>query len=237
MKRCPYCGAEYPNAVVLCVIDHELLVDKCVTKPGFFCRLSNCYSHTSDTERRWLFWTLAGLVAPFAFALILSRYVPKAKTPCIVVLTTCFSNGEERLTFRPEPPGAVVTYADLVAASYNGNVQPRAVRSFGAVFPLRNGTDPNYLLHFVALPKRGASFRGKPLAYTPGSYTVAYTASQTALRVRLGVAFERKGIEDYIARLRNCWEQKQLGPLRRKSYRDPFFVTTDPITNAAPGIR
>jgi len=55
--------------------------------------------------------------------------------------------------------------------------------------------------------------------------------------VRAGVAFAQKGIGDYIRRLRNCWEQKTLTLLRRKSYGDPVFVTSEAITNGAPRTR
>jgi hypothetical protein len=51
------------------------------------------------------------------------------------------------------------------------------------------------------------------------------------------VALEQNGIGDYVRRLRNCWEQKALRPLREKSYQDPVFVTSEPITNAAPSTR
>ena len=78
---------------------------------------------------------------------------------------------------------------------------------------------------------------GKPLCYTPGSYTVAYSPSESTHRVRAEVALKRKGFGDYFQRLRCCWEQKTLGMLGEPSHQDPIFVTTAPITNAVPIAR
>ena len=138
------------------------------------------------------------------------------------------------MTFRPDPQSAEITTAVLASASDDGKTGLPTVRDFGQVFPVLSRKATNYSLHFVALPKPGASIAGMPLAYTPGSYTVAYIPTEGAHRLLAGVALEENGIGDYVRRLHYCWEQKTLRLLRQKSYRDPIFVTSELITNAVP---
>ena len=188
-----------------------------------------------DAKRRWLVCFVGLTVLAVGVILLLSRDGRKAVAPRIVVLATWFSNGQQLVTFRPEPPTAEITYADLVSASADGNTQPPTLRSFGLVFPVRHEQETNYSLHYVALPIRTLSVPGRPLvAYTPGSYTVAYSPTESGSQVRVGVALERNGIGDYLGRLRKCCERKSLAMLSVKSYRDPTFVTIEPITNAVP---
>jgi hypothetical protein len=71
----------------------------------------------------------------------------------------------------------------------------------------------------------------------PASAPNAGRQLERAHRVRVGVALERAGVGGYVGRLRDCWERKSLGTLIRKSYGKPFFVTTEPFTNAAPTTR
>ncbi len=186
-----------------------------------------------DLKHRWLRCSLGLLVLALAFAMVVLRNGPKVHAPRVVILATGYSNGEQVVTFRPDPPSAEITSAELVAASDDGKNQPPTVREFGQVVPVHSGKETNFTLHFVAIPKAVGSMGGRPLACTPGSYTVAYTPSKSAHRVRVGVALEQNGIRDYLGRLRNCWERKSISPLHRKTYRDAFFVTTEPFTNAA----
>jgi len=144
------------------------------------------------------------VVLALTFAIVALRAGPKVQAPRVVILATGYSNGEQVVTFRPDPRSAEITSAELVAASDDGKDQPPTVRQFGQVFPVRSGKETNFTLHFVAIPKAGASMGGRPLACTPGSYTVAYTPSESAHRVRVGVALEQNGIRDYVERLRNC---------------------------------
>src|SRR2546422_7544634 len=243
MKRCTYCGRENENDAIHCRECGTSLVGPSANtnlqEPGsaeiesLRITFSNLVRDLNG-RRRWLACFLGLVVLAVASALFLSRDGRKTNAPRIVVLATWYSNGEQLVTFRPEPPSAEITYVDLVSVSDDGNAQPPTVRSFGHVFPVRNERETNYSLHFVAIPKLGASMGGRPLTYTPGSYTVAYTPTENAHRVRAGVAFEQNGIGDYVRRLRNCWEKRTLAMLRMKSYQDPTFVTTQPITNAVP---
>ena len=185
------------------------------------------------TKKTFLF-AAAFLVLVVGFALLLSHAGAGPNVPPrIVVLATWYSNGQQLVSFRTEPPGTVLTYSDLVSGSDGENAQPATIRSFGEVFPVHGLGQTNFSLRFVAVPVKGASFGGKPLAYTPGSYTMAYTPGEETYRVRVGVALQREGIGDYVQRLRICWESRSLYWLGRKSHQDPTFVTTGPITNAA----
>jgi hypothetical protein len=244
MKPCRYCGRENEDNTISCRECGTALVDPSAdTKPqeprqseigspiGIFRDLA------LDLKPRWLLCSLGLAVLAVALALFLSRHGPKASAPRIVVIATWYSNGEQLVTFRLDPPSAKLTYSDLVSGSYDANAQPPTVRSFGHIFPVRNEKETNYTLHVVALPWPGASFAGKPVPYTPGTYTAAYTPTESANRLRVGVAFEHKGIGDYVRRLRNCCEQKTLALLWLKSLRDPVFVTTEAITNAASRTR
>jgi hypothetical protein len=188
-----------------------------------------------DVKRRWLVCFLGLAVLALAVALFQLHVGRKANAPRIVVLATWYSNGQQLVTFRLDPPSAEITYADLVSVSNDGNAQPPTVRRFDRVIPVRKQSDPDFSLHFVALPLPAATNGG--LTYTPGSYTVAYAPSATPYRVRVGVARQRKGIGDYLRRLRNSLEQKTMTPLRMKSLQDPTFVTLEPITNAVPRTR
>ena len=163
----------------------------------------------------------------------------KVVMPRIVVLAAWSTNGQQLVTFRPDPPTAEITYADLVSAATDGKIQPPTERSSsGLVFPLRNPWDTNHSLRFVAVPRRTAAMPGRPLvAYTPGSCTVSYTPTDSDYRVRVGVALEQKRAEDYIQRLRNCWKHKRLAMLWMKTYQDPSFVIIEPLTNAVQARR
>jgi hypothetical protein len=189
-----------------------------------------------DAKRRWLVCFVGLAVLVVGVTLFLSQGGRKAVAPRIVVLASGSSNGEQIVTFRPEPATAEITYADLVSASAEGNAQPQTLRSFGLVIPVRGPGETNCSLHYIALPVRTLSVPGRPpIAYTPGSYSVAYAPTESGCRVRVGVALERKGIGDYAERLHNCWEHKSLAKLLVKSYRAPVFMILAPLTNAADG--
>ncbi len=178
-----------------------------------------------------------GVVA-IGLALFLSEQRSPRRPPGIVVLAAYASNGEQVVTFRTDPTNADVIWAGVVSASVDGTTQPRTVRHAGAGFsvrlPIPTSTDRNPTLHFLALPKRSASVAGRPLAFTPGTYTLAYTPTVDAHRLQIGVARESTRLRDLIGRVRDCWELNSLAPLGRKSYPDPWFVTTEVFTNAAP---
>jgi hypothetical protein len=189
-------------------------------------------------QPRWLVCFLGLVVLTIIVARLMSQAGRKADMPRIVVLATSSSNGEQLVTFRPEPPTAAITYVDLVSASADGNTQPPTIRSFGRVFPIRNAWETNHSLRYVALPMRTLAVPGRPLAaYTPGSYTVAYAPTENGYRVRAGVALERKGAGDYLERLLECWRQRSLARLWMRSHRDPLFVIIEPLANAAAGTQ
>jgi len=183
---------------------------------------------------RWIA-CFVGLVALMAIvAQVRSHNAPKAIVPRIVVLAQWSTNGKQFVTFRPDPSTALITYAGLVSAATDDKTQPPTTRgSDGLLFPLRNAWETNYSLRFVASPMRTLPVPGEPLvAYTPGSCTVAYTPTDSGERVRVGLGLEQGITEDYIQRLRNCWERKRLALLWRQSYQDTYFVATEPLTNA-----
>jgi len=243
MKRCAHCGRENWDDAISCrTCEREFDAAPADTKPQPAPRsgavsLKGLLSDMGLEDlkaRRWLWYVGLG-VAAVALALFLSRGGLRTSAPGIVVLAAYSSNGEQVVTFRTDPADAQVTSAELVPDSYNETTQPATVRQPGYVHPVPTGGKANLTLHFVALPGRGASIGGRPLAYTPGSYTLAYTPTESAHRVRIGVALEESGIRDYQKRLRYCWVRKSLRPLGWKTLRDPRFVTTEAFTNAAPG--
>ncbi|HYG36691.1 MAG TPA: hypothetical protein VEC99_17990 [Clostridia bacterium] len=184
----------------------------------------------------WLACFLGLLVLMAIVSQSLSRDGQRANAPRVIVLAEWSSNGEQFVTFRPEPATAEITYADLVSASVDADAQPQTIRSFGELFPVRSAQETNCTLRYVALPVRTLPVPGRPpVAYTPGSYTVAYSPSENGCRVRVGVALKRKGIGDYAARIRNCWDRKSLVMLRVRSHQDPVFVVIPSLTNAMHG--
>ncbi len=50
--------------------------------------------------------------------------------------------------------------------------------------------------------------------------------------LRLDVAYEEKGFTGWIHRVRNCWENKTLKPLREMTYEESVSIASDRITNA-----
>lgn len=50
--------------------------------------------------------------------------------------------------------------------------------------------------------------------------------------LRLDVAYEEKGLAGWIHRVRNCWENKSLKPLREMTYEESVSIASDRITNA-----
>jgi hypothetical protein len=185
-------------------------------------------------------WWLVAFAALLALLAVVSLSLPhrarSGPAPQVNVLASWSSNGQQFVTFRPEPPNTEVTYADLVPDSADGNVHPQTIRSFGELFPVRGAHLTNFSLHYVALPVRTSPVAGRPaVAYTPGSYTIAYTPTEDGCRVRLGLALNRKGIGDCAGRLRSCWDHKSFAKLFWKSYQDPVFVVLEPLTNAVQG--
>ncbi len=235
MKRCTYCGREGEDGALHCW--------ECGTR--FADPPADRDRQGPEAAARGLLpglkaWSLVGFVASVALLAALSTRLPhrarSGTAPRILVLAAWYSNGQQFVTFRPDPPTAEVTCAGLVPASVDANAQPRTVRSFGEVFPIPGAQETNYSLYFVAMPERTVPVPGSPpVAYTPGSYTIAYAPTEDGCRVRAGVALERKGIGEYFGRLRSSWEHKSPVRLLTKSYQDPVFVVFGPATNAVHG--
>jgi hypothetical protein len=189
-------------------------------------------------------WFLSALGLAFlvaALVLVFSRSGPKTSARSIVILGTWFSNNQQVVSFRLAPSNSEAIFADIVPVSEVGSNQPPVTRVAsqylaGFLLPasyLEPGGETNPEFHYLALPRRRASIEGKPVTYTPGSYTVAYTPSASANRIRVGVALERRGLDDCLHRLRNWWQQKKFVFLGVKTYGDPLYVTSEPITNGA----
>ncbi len=245
MKRCTYCGRENADDVLNCRECGTPLGDNATdtSRQGGGTAAAAALSETfcalvHALRVGWLVCLLGLVVLVAIVGFLLLPASRKASAPRVVVLATWFSNGEQVVTFRPEPATAEITYADVVSASVDAHAQPQTTRSFGHVFPVRSADETNCSLHYIALPVRTLRVPGRPpAAYTPGSYTVAYTPTESGCRVRTGVALQRKGIGDYARRLCRCWEQKSLAVLWMKSFQDPIFIVFDPLTNAMHGSR
>ncbi len=236
MRCCSYCGRENEDGASRCRECGTPFEDTDAESehPGPEAEVEGI---VPGLKSRWFVGLVALLALLGVVTVRLSHRARGGTAPVVVILATWSSNGEQFVTFRPEPPTAEVTYADLVSASAGTNAQPRTVRNGGEVFPVRGVQDgTNFSLRFAALPVRTLTPPGKPpVAYTPGSYTVAYTPTEDGCRVRLGVALDRKGIGDYLGRMRRCWEHKGLGFLLFKSHEDPAFVILGPTTNVVHG--
>ena len=92
-----------------------------------------------DAKRRRLISCLGLGAVVIAVTLFLSRDAPNAEAPGIIVLATGYTNGEQLVTFRPEPRNAEVTHLDVVSVADDGKVQPSTIRNFGNALPIRNG--------------------------------------------------------------------------------------------------
>jgi hypothetical protein len=228
MKSCPYCGHENADSALSCSECATVLEDVCAADGN------NAAPRQERSElAAGLGWSrfcfLALLLVAVSLGFLLSRHAPKEPNYGIVLLNTWFSNGQQFVTLRLDPPGADAAYADLVPADYDGSVQPETFRSSGYLFP--EPSQPphtNYTLRFTAMPKRTVR-----LPYTPGSYTVSYTPSERAHRVRVGASLPLKGVPDVIRRIRNCYYGRTFRPLLVPSARDPVFIVTDPIANGS----
>jgi hypothetical protein len=244
MKRCTYCGRENADDFLNCLECGTPVSDNATdaSRQGVGAAVAEVLSDTFRAlghalKVGWLV-SLLGLVVVAIVGLLLLPASRKASAPRVVVLATLSSNGEQIVTFRPEPATAEITYADVVSAAVDANAQPQTTRSFGLVFPVRSAGETNYSLHYIASPFRTLAVPGRPAqAYTPGSYTVAYRPTESGCRVRVGVALPRKGIGDYAGRLCRLCEQRRLAMLWMKSYQDPIFVVFDPFTDAMHGSR
>jgi len=185
---------------------------------------------------QWLRYGLAVGLFAIVLLLLLSRD-SISKTQRIVVLATWSSNGEQMVTFRLEPPNSEVSWAELVPVSDDGTVPPPTLRTpWGDIVPASLGTAKNSTIRYDALPFPGASIGGRPVACTPGSYTVAYTPTASANRLGAGLALEARGPADWVRRCRKCWLQKSFGLLRFKTHQDPVYVTSTPITNVIAAV-
>jgi len=224
MKPCPYCGRENEDTALSC----------------FECGSSFAEAPADVTgpifPRVGLTWIVCALVLVallVGYSEWLKRHPPSRPTLGIVVLASWVSNGQQVLTFRPQPANTEVTFAGVASALDNGTVQPSILGLPDWPVPQPRPDETNYTLRFLATPLRRATMGGKPLAWTPGSYTVAYTPQQPANRVRVGVALLQRGLPDMRRRMFSAWTQKSPGPLFVRSHQDPVFVVTEPFTNAA----
>jgi hypothetical protein len=224
MKSCRYCGLENEERALSCgECGKSLTVDPANSTSPIVPRI----------RLRWILCGILALALLFGSSEWVKRHPPPRPKLGIVVLASCVSNGQQLVTFQPEPPEAEITFAGVASALDNGTVQPATVGSPECPVPLHRPDETNYTLRFVATPLRSASMGSMPLAYTPGSYTVAYTPQQPANRVRVGVALLQRGPPDMKRRIFNAWAQKSLAPLLVRSHLDPVFVVTKPFTNAA----
>lgn len=224
MKPCPYCGRENEETRLTCFECGASLAEDPADSTGpIFPRI----------RFRWLLCGLLTLALPIGYSAWLRRHPPPQPKLGIVVLASYLSNGQQVVTFRPEPPDAEITFAGVASALDNGTARPATVRSPHSDVPQPRPDETNYTLRFLATPLRSATMAGKPLACTPGSYTVAYTPQQPANRVRVGVALLQRGFPDLKRRISNAWAQKSLGPLLVRSHQVPVFVVTESFTNVA----
>ncbi len=185
--------------------------------------------HELGAKRRWLIWFLGFFIVALAFVFLLSRAGPRPAPPTVTVLANWTSNNERFVTLRLYPTNAEFTYFDLVPDSYDRNSQPKTVHNFGMVFPVREAGEPPCNARVVAFPFPGMR---SGLAYTPGSYTIAYSPTNSSYRLRVGAATKQHGTADYLSRLRNCWEQKAVWPLLSRSIGYPTFIILAPATNS-----
>ena len=235
MKRCTYCGRENEDDALCCRECGTRFADS-RADGGWQGPETVTGGILPHLKIRWFVGFAALLTLLTVVSMRLPHRARSGAAPRISVLASWSSNGQQFIIFRPEPPTAEVTYADLVPACADGNVHPQTVRSFGELFPVRDAQQTNFSLYYVALPVRTSPVPGRPAAaYTPGSYTIAYTPTENGCRVRAGVALRRKGIGDYAGRLLSCWDHKSLARLFVKSHQDPVFVVFEPLTNTVQG--
>ena len=222
MKPCRYCGRENDDEALTCFECGSSFTDAPAHGAGpIFPRI----------KHRWVFCGLLALALLVGCSAWLERHPPARPKPGIVVLASYLSNGQQVVTFRPEPPNADVTFAGVASAADDGTAQRSALGSPDSDVPVRRPDETNYTLRFLATPLRSATMAGRPLACTPGSYTVAYTPQQSSNRVIVGVALLQSGVPDIERRIQNAWAQKTPGLLFVRSHRAPVFVVTEPFTN------
>jgi hypothetical protein len=180
---------------------------------------------------RWsVLFLLVLLVAAAAVLFWFASREPAATPQAIVVQSTWSSNGEEYVTFRTQPPGSEVHFADIVPASDNDAPPATTTFSTGIAdldLPAVQGSPVRY----VALPF-SATIGGVPVACTPGSYTVAFTATSGVTQLRVGVAREAVGLWDWRERVRKAWKTKNLHYLVMSTHLKPVYVRSVPITNS-----
>lgn len=179
--------------------------------------------------KRLPLWWLAGLallLLTFAFTLFDFEKGTKG-TPGINIVSAYCSNGEQIVTFKLQPASSEVAFASIVPVSDTSS--PALTRSpSGELLPV----NLKRTLRYVALPVRGA-FNSE---YSPGSYTIGYTPITNASRLAVGVAVERRGLNDLQKRIQKCWRTKEFVYLLHRTHKDPVYVLSDAITNALPTL-
>ena len=193
---------------------------------------STCQSRVSGANIPWLAIFIGLLLLGSTLIWLLSRGSSGATTRGIAILATRFTNGEQVVTFRLNPSKSEVTFADVVPVTEDGSNPTTTIRHGDYLFPVQAaGSPPSLALRYLALPLPGAAIQGRPVAYTPGRYTVAYTPTSAVNRLRAGVALERTGLDDWQHRVQKFRREQNVEFLLHKSHGDAVYVTSEPITN------
>lgn len=189
---------------------------------------STSQNRVRGANTRWQGIFIGLLLLGSGLIWLLSRGSSGATTRGVVILATHSTNGEQVVAFRLNPTDSEVVFADVVPVTEDGSIPTRTIRLGYSLLPLQaSGSPPSLGLRYLALPLPSAI----GMAYTPGSYTVAYSPTSAANRLRVGVALARTGLDDWQTRVHMSWRQRNVEYLFHKSHGDPVYVTSEPIAN------
>jgi len=183
------------------------------------------FSSKLGLRRLVLYYIALAILLAVAIVLFGSGDSPEADAPRITILATWCSNGEQVVELQVNPPRYEIVGWQLVQA--NG---------VGEFHGYEKVSEATFTLHFVGLHGGDTSTARRSIPNSLGSYTMAYIPAETSNRIEAGLSCDRNGIQDYLQRLRDCWEQKTLSALGRKSHPRFVDVNTEIITNALPGV-
>ena len=185
---------------------------------------------TTTRKRRWTLAIVAMMVVLGVVGFFVLREARK-NVPRLVVLRQEQANGQNMVVFRFDAPKRRKAYLRTMSAL---DVSTGMLRR-----PVYLASDPFQDLFVLQAPQGASDFTLRPPPEVEAGQSKELHVLPPAdgqWRLRCGATSEDTGIRSLPIRVRQCWANKSLAPLRRRSFRVFLseIIESELITNAVP---